>query len=157
MPNRIQISDGTEKEVPDPLDDPRERDRPRSADEIAEVPACERPEGDYDDEVPSQRRLRWMTQVMVVPLFILGLWGLSAIGAYAISLFRCPGAANNLRPYAGVVIAGVALAVLLRFVVRGKVGMRRWWLNAILVIVMMSLGAHYGWSEPTESFCGNLF
>ncbi len=154
MPNRIQISDGTEKEVPDPLDDPRERERPRSADEVAPVPETERLEHDYEDEVPSQRRLRWMTQVLVVPLFVLGLWGFSAMGAYMISLLRCPGGASSLRPYAGASLALGALATGLWFAARGKLGLRRWWLNAIVIVAMVALGVRYGWSAPSYSLCG---
>lgn len=163
MANRIQVSDDDDedeekakKAVPDPFDDPL-LVRPRRAEDVAPAPAIDPHAADYDDEVPSQRRLRWMTQALVVPCFVGGVWLLGLILSYGVGLFRCDGAAGTLRPYAGCVVGLALTAPMAWYVARGKIGMRRWWLNAIVVVVMFSLGARTGWRASGDpSSCEEL-
>jgi hypothetical protein len=100
---------------------------------------------DYEDEVGSQRRVRWMTQVLVIPAFVGGLWCCAALLAYSAGLFRCEGAVGRMQPWLGCAIALAVLVPGLIKSLRGKIGFRRRSINVVTIVVMLALGAHYGW------------
>jgi hypothetical protein len=119
--------------------------------------AIQPPPRDYDDEVGSQRRLRWMTQVLVVPFLSGGLWLLAFLIAFFGGLLRCPGGTSVAKPYVTCAISLAVLGLVLRQIVRRKIGMRRWWSNVVLVVTMLGLGAWYGWRESGDpSSCSYL-
>jgi hypothetical protein len=150
MANRIQIPDEGGRRKPDPHQEPHER--ARDAGDVAPLPESDPHRADYDDEIDSQRRLRWMTQVVAIPLLAGGLWLLALILAWLTGLVRCRGVTDVVQVVVGYGVALPATALLLWKIARGKLGLRRRWLNAILVAAMCWLGARYGWRVAAESW-----
>jgi hypothetical protein len=138
-----EVDSGAEPE-PDYYDDPAE---PRAG-EASEVPAGG-PHKDYDDEVPSQRRLRWMTQVLVMPALLPSLWGLACGVGWLAGLAHCGAPLSNGYPLMGFV--GVLLPLALWLIWRRKIGARRGWVNVVLLAVLLPLGAWNGWHWAQSS------
>jgi hypothetical protein len=104
---------------------------------------------DYDDEVPSQRRLRWMTQVMVMPALLGSLWSIAVGLGYWAGLWQCHRAVTREHVSAGC--GAAVLALFLWLIARGKIGARRLWLNAVLLAITLPLGAVPGYRWAAES------
>jgi hypothetical protein len=104
---------------------------------------------DYDDEVPSQRRLRWMTQVLVMPALLGSLWGIACGLGYWAGLVDCDRA--SAKEHAAACSGLAVLAVVGWFIARGKIGARRRWLNAVLVAIVLPLGAVPGFRWASDS------
>jgi hypothetical protein len=99
------------------------------------------PARDYGDEIPSQRRARWMTQVMVMPFLVGGLYGFSYLLGWWLGAYQHRLAAESWRL---ALIAGV-IALPSYFMVRGKIGSRRRWLNFTLLAACLGIGGLLGW------------
>jgi hypothetical protein len=106
-----------------------------------------RPHSDYDDEVPSQRRLRRMTPVLAIPFLVGVLFCLAyALGYWTAALARAPAAA--VPRLLGV---AVLLALPVWLTLRGKVGSRRRWLNLLLLAASLVGGASLGWRAGSDA------
>jgi len=96
---------------------------------------------DYDDEVGSQRRVRWMTQVMVMPALVGWLFGFSYLFGYFVGSFG----RDEFSDLPRTGFAAVLIALPAYFVIRGKIGSRRRWLNYALLALCVAAGAWRGW------------
>lgn len=111
-----------------------------------EVPPA--PRGEYDDEVGSQRRVRWMTQVMVMPFLVGGLYGF----AYLLGYWLGDNQAHLARELPRLAFVVVILAVPSYFMIRGKIGARRPWLNYLLLAICLGGGGWLGWRAGDRDF-----
>jgi hypothetical protein len=150
MSNDIRTDRKRKKVAPEPIEPPAHPE------DVAPLPPGTA-HSDYDDEVGSQRRLRWMTQILVIPAFVGGLWCCAALLAYSAGWFRCEGAVGRMQPWAGCAISLAVLVPVLFKSLRGKIGFRRRSINIVVIVVMLALGAYYGWSESSDpEACGTL-
>jgi hypothetical protein len=103
---------------------------------------------DYGDEIGSQKRVRWMTQVMVMPALVGGLFGF----AYLLGYWLGDNQAHLIRELPRLAFVVVILALPSYFMIRGKIGARRRWMNFALLALCLGAGGLLGWRSGDRDF-----
>ena len=111
------------------------------------APAFQAP-SDYADEIGSQRRVRWMTQVMVMPALVCGLYGFAYLLGYTIGDSQ----AHLEREWLPLTLTAAVIAVPSYFMLRGKIGARRRWLNYVILGLCLGVGGGWGWRSGNRDF-----